>query len=86
MSLQNYSIAQTAEILCCYVGFLEENLADLPHQKIGKAVAFDDEEIAQIKEMFRVRPAAPSARAASAPPAGAPSITQIRPKGARRTG
>ncbi|MFE5675070.1 hypothetical protein ACFQ7B_07730 [Streptomyces erythrochromogenes] len=86
MSLQNYSIAETAKILGCYVGFLEENLADLPHQKIGKAVAFDDGEIAQIKDMFRVRPAAPAARTADVAPAGAPSITSIRPKGARRTG
>ncbi|MEU2450088.1 MULTISPECIES: hypothetical protein [unclassified Streptomyces] len=84
MSLQNYDLAETAQILKCYESYLEENLAFLPHQKIGRAVAFDDDDIAEIKRMCRVRPAArPTATPAAGP---APSIRQIRPKGARRTG
>ncbi|NUP19030.1 MAG: hypothetical protein HOZ81_23655 [Streptomyces sp.] len=87
MSLQNYTLSQTADILCCRPSFLEENLATLPHQKIGKSVAFDDEEITEIKRMFRVRPITSAARdIPAAPSTGAPSITQIRPKGARRSG
>lgn len=85
MSLQNYKIEQVAELLCCYPSYLEENLDDLPHQKIGKAVAFAEEDILEIKQMHRVRPAL-AATPAAAPGAGAPAITQIRPKGARRTG
>ncbi|MFB7171120.1 hypothetical protein ACFCYM_09900 [Streptomyces sp. NPDC056254] len=85
MSLQNYTLSETAEILQCRPSYLEENLSTLPHQKIGKSVAFDDEEIAEIKRMHRVRPVA--ARDAATPAVSAsPSITQIRPKGARRTG
>lgn len=82
--LQNYSVEQTAAILGCKIRFLTDNLRTLPHQKIGGAEpVFAAEDILEIKSMFRVLPAAP-ARAPASPDAGTPSITQIRPKGARR--
>lgn len=84
MNLQNYDLKETAQLLRCRESYLEENLRFLPHQKLGKSVAFDEDDIAEIKRMCRVRPVArPTATPAAA---GAPSITQIRPKGARRTG
>lgn len=54
-NLRNYSIEEVAGILGCYVGYLRDNLSRLPHQKIGIAVAFDEDEIRQIKDMHRVR-------------------------------
>lgn len=75
---RNYSIDEAAEILRCKPRFLEDNLARLPHQKIGASVAFDDDELAAIKDMHRVRP-----MAAAAAPAAQRSLAQIRPKGAR---
>ncbi|MGW2580803.1 hypothetical protein ACWCYZ_05600 [Streptomyces virginiae] len=84
MSLQNYDLQETAELLRCRVSYLEENLRFLPHQKHGRSVAFDEDDIAEIKAMARVRPVArPTAAPATS---SAPSIRQIRPKGARRTG
>ncbi|WP_423833322.1 hypothetical protein [Streptomyces manipurensis] len=84
--LQNYSLEQTAAILGCLPRFLEDNIKRLPHQKIGGArPVFSAEDILEIKVMFRVLPATPS-RAPASPAAGTPSITQIRPKGARRSG
>ena len=54
-NLRNFSLEETAKILCCFPTYLEDNLHRIPHQKIGKAVAFDENEIRQIKEMHRVR-------------------------------
>lgn len=56
--LRNYSIAEAADILRCFPRFLEDNLKRFPHQKLGAAVAFDASDLAQIKDMCRVRPAA----------------------------
>ena len=56
MIAPNYSLEKAAELLGCYPRYLEDNLSRLPHQKIGAAVAFDDDEIAAIKDMHRVRP------------------------------
>ncbi|MGP3686491.1 hypothetical protein ACTVZO_17595 [Streptomyces sp. IBSNAI002] len=80
-SLQNYKLEQVAELLCCYPSYLEENLASLPHQKMGKAVAFAEEDILEIKQMHRVRP---SLAAVPAAPEGSPALAQIRPKRASR--
>lgn len=78
---RNYNLDEAAELLQCHRRYLEDNLKRLPHQKIGAAVAFDEEELAAIKDMHRVRPTAPSASAAGNT---APSLAQIRPK-RRRT-
>ncbi|MER7814046.1 hypothetical protein [Streptomyces sp. NPDC096153] len=81
-SLQNYNILQAAELLGCKPRYLEDNLKRLPHQKIGASVVFDEDEIAEIKAMHRVRPAS-----AQAEPAPAPiSIAHIQPKRRRRAG
>ncbi|MFC8276292.1 hypothetical protein ACFUJR_27925 [Streptomyces sp. NPDC057271] len=74
---RNYSIDEAADILRCKPRFLEDNLARLPHQKIGASVAFDDDELAAIKDMHRVRPRAAAEGIAPR------SLAQIRPKGAR---
>lgn len=74
---RNYTLEEAAEILRCRPRFLEDNLARLPHQKLGASVAFDDDEIAEIKAMHRVRPRATSAETATR------TLAQIRPKGAR---
>ncbi|MFB7031746.1 MULTISPECIES: hypothetical protein [unclassified Streptomyces] len=76
--LRNHTLAEAAELLGCKERYLEDNLARLPHQKIGIAVVFDDEELAQIREMHRVRPQLASTSAAT------PTLAHIRPKGARR--
>ena len=45
MSIQNYSLEEAAKILRCRLSYLKDNLSRLPHQKIGVAVAFDDDEL-----------------------------------------
>ncbi|MFJ4907693.1 hypothetical protein ACIQCR_24740 [Streptomyces sp. NPDC093249] len=76
---RGYSPAEAAELLGCKPRYLTDNLARLPHQKLGAAVVFDDEDLTQIRDMHRVRPVRPSA--ASTVPT---SLAQIRPKGSRR--
>ncbi|MCM2390160.1 hypothetical protein [Streptomyces albipurpureus] len=83
MSLQNYNLEEAAAALRCAVGFLEENLDTLPHQKLGRAVAFDDDELMAIKNMCRVRPG--SAAVETAKPPGL-SLATIQPKQRRRSG
>ncbi|MBB4987462.1 hypothetical protein [Streptomyces nymphaeiformis] len=73
----NYTVAEAAELLRCKERYLEDNLSRLPHQKIGIAVAFDDEDLAAIKDMHRVRPQRATADVAPR------TLAQIRPKGAR---
>lgn len=53
---QNYSLAEAAEYLRCRPHFLEENLKELPHQRMGRAISFDETELEEIKDMFRIRP------------------------------
>ncbi|MFF9146354.1 hypothetical protein ACF1BN_15985 [Streptomyces sp. NPDC014861] len=77
----NLDIKQAAEFLKCAPRFLEDNLKRLPHQKLGQSVAFDLDDLAEIKDMFRVRPGARSVR--PAPAADVSSLSRIRPKGAR---
>ncbi|MCX4550533.1 MULTISPECIES: helix-turn-helix domain-containing protein [unclassified Streptomyces] len=81
VSLQNYTLEEAAELLRCKPRFLEDNLRDLPHQKIGAAVAFDAEEVLAIKAMHRVRPEpTPAAE-------GARTLMSISPSRSRqRTG
>ncbi|MGW4852195.1 hypothetical protein ACWEPZ_13320 [Streptomyces sp. NPDC004288] len=74
--LRNYSLEEAAALLGCKPRYLEDNLSRLPHQKIGVAVAFDDDELTAIKDMHRVHPQ----RAADAAPRG---LAHIRPKGSR---
>jgi hypothetical protein len=73
----NYSIDEAAEILRCKPRFLEDNLVKLPHQKLGASVAFDDDDLIEIKNMHRVRPRPAAADSSSR------SLAHIRPKGAR---
>ncbi|WP_405709997.1 hypothetical protein OG264_15920 [Streptomyces xanthophaeus] len=80
-SIQNYTIEQAAKILGCAPRYLKDNLARLPHQKIGIAAVFDDDELLEIKAMHRVRPQA----AASGAPA-VQALAHIRPRRAARTG
>ncbi|MFF1834141.1 hypothetical protein ACFVXE_08040 [Streptomyces sp. NPDC058231] len=81
MSLRNYDIAEAAELMRrCFPRFLEDDLKRLPHQEIGAAVAFDDDDLLEIKDMFRVRPA--SAATPSKEPALA--LATITPSQGRR--
>ncbi|MFC9604625.1 hypothetical protein ACFTTN_14340 [Streptomyces niveus] len=57
MSLQNFTIDEAAELLRCKKRFLEDNLQRFPHQKFGKAVVFDENELLAIKDSCRVRQA-----------------------------
>lgn len=77
--LRNYTPEEAAQILCCKVGALLENLDRWPHQKIGRAVAFDRQDLAAIKEMCRVHP--PRAGA----PASMSTLAHIKPRGRRST-
>lgn len=80
---KNYTLEEAAELLRCFPRYLEDNLAHLPHQKIGAAVSFDDDEIQAIKDMHRVRPIAKASAADAI--ARTPTLTQIQPK-RRRSG
>ncbi|WNI31449.1 hypothetical protein [Streptomyces sp. ITFR-6] len=76
--LQNYSLAEAAELLRCFPRFLEDNLKELPHQKIGAAVAFDADELLEIKNLFRVRPAGAGTALRDAPPLALADIAPSR--------
>ncbi|MFF2573806.1 hypothetical protein [Streptomyces sp. NPDC058084] len=73
----NYSLEKAAALLGCRQGYLEDNLRRLPHQKIGREVVFDDDDLNEIKAMHRVRPSASPAAS------GPRTLATIRPKGAR---
>ncbi|MDX2622486.1 hypothetical protein PV356_23605 [Streptomyces sp. WI03-5b] len=72
---QNYDVTEAAEYLRCKVHFIEDNLKQLPHQRMGRSVSFDERDLEEIKDMFRVRPARAQA------PAGTPALelASIRP-------
>lgn len=72
---QNYSLAEAAEYLRCRPHFLEDNLKQLPHQRMGRAISFDERELEEIKDMFRIRPH--QAQTSGQPPALA--LASIRP-------
>ncbi|MEU4920224.1 hypothetical protein AB0G29_12795 [Streptomyces parvus] len=81
----NYTLAEAAEYLRCRPHFLEENLKRLPHQRMGRAVSFDESELEAIKDMFRVRPERVQTPAATAPASLA--LASIRPsRRAQKTG
>ena len=80
---QNYTLAEAAEYLRCRPHFLEENLKQLPHQRMGRAISFDESELEAIKDMFRVRPE--RAQTSTAP--ASIKLASIRPsKRAQKTG
>lgn len=80
--IRNYSLDEAAERLRCFPSYLSENLHRLPHQKIGKAVCFDDEDLAAIKEQHRVRPDEPAVgERAEKPPL---TLATITPSGRAR--
>ncbi|WP_432116606.1 hypothetical protein [Streptomyces sp. S1] len=74
----NFDLDEAARFLRCAPRFLEDNLQKLPHQKIGRAVSFDEADLSEIRDMFRIRP---TSTADSTSPVRA--LSQIRPKGAR---
>ncbi|MFJ3705065.1 MULTISPECIES: hypothetical protein [unclassified Streptomyces] len=53
---QNYDVTEAAEYLRCRPHFLEDNLKQLPHQRMGRSISFDERDLEEIKDMFRVRP------------------------------
>ncbi|KUN37758.1 hypothetical protein AQJ30_15875 [Streptomyces longwoodensis] len=57
--VRNWDLEQAAEKLKCRVRFLEDNLATLPHQKLGRSVAFCDCELRLIQGLFSVLPELP---------------------------
>ncbi|MFF2774824.1 hypothetical protein ACFVU3_07935 [Streptomyces sp. NPDC058052] len=75
----NLDLDEAAVFLRCSKRFLEDNLRRIPHQKLGRSVSFDEADLAEIKEMHRVRPAT-----AAAPTTPVRALAQIRPKGATR--
>ncbi|MEU5284168.1 hypothetical protein AB0G97_09125 [Streptomyces sp. NPDC020755] len=81
---QNYTVAEAAEYLRCKPYFLEENLKQLPHQRMGRAISFDESELEAIKDMFRVRPERAQTSTTTAPASLA--LASIRPKRAQKTG
>ncbi|WP_326677656.1 helix-turn-helix domain-containing protein [Streptomyces sp. NBC_01237] len=82
---QNYTVAEAAEYLRCRPHFLEENLKKLPHQRMGRAISFDESELEAIKDMFRVRPKRAQTSATTAP--ASLTLASIRPsKQTQRTG
>lgn len=80
--LRNYTTVEAAGVLRCRVRFLEDNLTEFEHQKIGISVAFDRSELLAVKAKCRVRPdLAAGLAAASTPPT---SLAAIRPTSRRR--
>lgn len=80
--VRNYDYAEAAEKLRCERRFLEDRIATLPHQKLGRSVAFCDCELALIQAEFTVVPAsaAPDAESVST----AVALRSIRPSGRSR--
>ncbi|MFE6379199.1 hypothetical protein [Streptomyces roseolus] len=75
----NLDIDEAAVFLRCSPRFLEDNLNRLPHQKLGRAVSFDEYDLTEIRDMFRVRPTS-----SATPDTPVHNLAQIRPKGAAR--
>lgn len=87
-TVQNYDYDEAAAKLKCKARFLRDNIARLPHQKLGESVAFCDCELALIQAMFSVVPASVETPAESASrgadvPAVA-ALMSIKPSRARR--
>jgi hypothetical protein len=82
--LKNYPVDEAVELLGCKKSYLLNNLSRFQHQKIGREVVFDAEDLRAFKEMHRVRPAteAPAAQV----PAEPKSLADITPIGRRRSG
>jgi hypothetical protein len=80
--LKNYPVDEAVEILGCKKSYLLNNLGRFQHQKIGREVVFDAEDLRAFKEMHRVRPAqdTPTAQESTAPT----SYRDLRPVGGRR--
>lgn len=94
--VQNVDYDGAAAKLGCRRGFLEDRISELPHQKIGVAVAFCDCDLRVIQAMCTVLPdqirrdlAGPEPepiKAVPEPPAeiGRRSLHDVRPAGSRR--
>ncbi|MGW1352983.1 hypothetical protein ACWCQE_27510 [Streptomyces sp. NPDC002409] len=85
MSLQNYSVKEAARLLGCFPRYLEDNLRHLPHQKIGAAVVFDQDELRAIKDMHRVRPAVEPSKTGTGEPSALSLATITPSRGRKRT-
>ncbi|MFB8348003.1 hypothetical protein [Streptomyces niveus] len=88
MNLQNYSLDEAADILRCKRRFLEDNLQRFPHQKLGQAVAFDEDELLAIKDSCRVhRTGVADHKPQELAGANVSALASLRPaQGRRRTG
>ncbi|GGZ23909.1 hypothetical protein GCM10010387_16460 [Streptomyces inusitatus] len=90
--VENFDYDQAADRLGCKRSWLEANIADLPHQKRGQAVAFCDCELALIQAMTTVIPVAvlallgadqASQDEAMPEPEAVPAIARISPSQGR---
>ncbi|MEU3972384.1 hypothetical protein [Streptomyces bacillaris] len=64
---RNYDIDEAAEYLRCKRYFLEEHLKELPHQRMGRSISFDEIDLEAIKDMHRVKPCRASQAVESTP-------------------
>lgn len=63
----NRNFEQAAKELGCYETYLRRHTRDLPHHRFGRTVVFTDDDITEIRAMFRVAPAKPSTELRPAP-------------------
>lgn len=67
--------------------WLQEHKNELPHTQIGRKVGFSDEDLAELLQMFKVRPiqSAKSVERSTLPTPAAPkTLRDIKPRGANR--
>lgn len=72
---RNFDMAEAAEYLRCRPHFLEDNLKQLPHQRMGRSISFDERDLEEIKDMFRIRPGRAQTSGSPAPLA----LASLRP-------
>lgn len=94
----NYSYDEAALALGIGVDFLQKNIRDFPHRGYGTRVLFSEADLAEINEMFAVRPnerqqqerpAKTAARPAHKPartatPKAANPLLDLKPRGASK--
>lgn len=56
----NRNFEQAAKELGCYETFLRRHTKELPHHRFGRTVVFTDDDITEIRQMFRVAPGKPT--------------------------
>jgi hypothetical protein len=87
IEVRNWDLEQAAEKLKCRKRFLEDNLDTLPHQKLGRSVAFCDCELRLIQARFSVLPPDLGEPDREAPAHAAPvaALAAIKPSASRRS-